>query len=111
MSHEATIDAERERLRRAWFDCGLPAEHFDSMANYILHGVPQGDFFSAVIGDSLMSAAAYADSTNKPLLHLYAQFLFNRAPSGCFGSNERREQWIDLGGLFGVLQQHAESKA
>jgi hypothetical protein len=64
---------------------------------YINHHTPVGSFLTAVLANDLREAVGRADSRNLPLLPLYVQYLYNEAPSACWGSLERVGQWLEAG--------------
>jgi hypothetical protein len=65
----------------------LPGHMQGAMRRYIEQGELPGDFLSAVLCNDLMKAVRHADSVNIDCLPLYASFLYNEAPSGCYGSS------------------------
>lgn len=86
----------------------IPSHMHEGMLNWIEHGIPPGDFLSAVLRNDLMGAVGRADSINQRCLINYAQYLYSDAPHGCYGSPERCAQWSKQGGLRG--SQHAEER-
>lgn len=80
---------------------GLPNHMQEGMRRYIEQGVRPGDFLSAVLSNDLMQALGKADTINSRLLWEYGNFLYNEAPAWSFGSTERFENWIKMGGLAG----------
>ena len=73
----------------------LPENARDTMQRYIEQGCPTGGFLEAVLSNDLMAAASLANTQNSYLLFEYAQWLYNFAPRGCFGSPEKYQTWID----------------
>lgn len=73
-----------------------------AVARYIGHGIPPGNFLTAVLSNDLKEACGRADDENKFALYRYVQFLYCDAPAGCWGSPERVEEWIKDGGLIGL---------
>lgn len=80
---------------------GLPEHMRDGMRLYIERGVPPGSFLTAVLSNDLMGALGKADDTNLHALPAYGRFLYNEAPSPCFGSPEHVRDWCEAGGLAG----------
>jgi hypothetical protein len=66
----------------------------EALDAYINEHRPVGGFLKAVISNDLFSAVALADSENMNLIGFYCRFLYNHAPSPCWGSRERYEAWI-----------------
>lgn len=98
-----TKEALEEHARRL----NIPDYMQDGLIEYILHGRPTGSFLTAVLSNDLKEACSRADSTNIHALPRYISFLYNHAPVGCWGSEERVESWIERGGLVGVMQEEA----
>lgn len=74
--------------------CNIPDHMMDGLIYYVLDHRPVGQFLTAVLSNDLMGAAAHADPFNLSALHRYARFLYNHAPSGCYGSREKVEEWL-----------------
>lgn len=77
----------------------LPDYMRDGMRLYLEHGIEPGSFLTAVLSNDLMAAAGAADSKNRHLLFGYAQWLYNHAPHGSFGSRESVKAWIEARAL------------
>lgn len=80
----------------------LPEHMQESVLAWIERGQKPGRFLSAVFANDLHAAAVSADDKNIEALPAYARFLFNDAPSECFGSPELAARWNELGGLEGI---------
>jgi len=72
----------------------LAPNHADSWERYIERRYPLGGFLTAVVCNDLFGACARADSSNKFLLDEYCKWLWNYAPSGCYGSPEKYKTWL-----------------
>lgn len=72
-----------------------------SVAAYILLGIPTGRFLQTVLCNKLMESFGAADETNRRRMYDICLFLRNYAPSDCKGSYEHMEAWIKRGGLVG----------
>ena len=66
----------------------------DGMRRYIERGIEGGSFLMAVLENDLMGALGKADRINLSRLHDYGTFLYNNAPSVCFGSREKVSAYI-----------------
>jgi|OpeIllAssembly_1097287.scaffolds.fasta_scaffold00035_26 hypothetical protein len=73
---------------------------------YVLFGVPQGDFLRAVFCNDLVHAFGRADDINLHWMHRWAMWLYNVAPTECWGSEAKVRAWIASGGVVG--QQRAK---
>jgi hypothetical protein len=78
----------RESVKR-WIETGFP------------HPRMMGSFLRAVLANDLMGAFANADEDNARALRGWAMYLYNHAPSGCYGSAEHIAAWHTSGGLLG----------
>ena len=79
----------------------IPDHMHQGLVNHIALGAPTGEFLEAVLKGDLFHALRKADDMNLRSLHKYGMFLFNYAPSECFGSPEAVRDWSAKGGLLG----------
>lgn len=79
----------------------IPVYMRDSVRGYIELGRPVGHFLTELLSNRLVEAFGRADERNLACMHLYAQFLYNEAPRGCWGSAERVTIWQSHHGLAG----------
>lgn len=77
----------------------IPEYMVGAVRRYIEHGIEPGDFLSALICNDLSSTFAYADHNNVRLIHNYVRFFYNYAPSECWGSHEKFNNWVKNKGL------------
>lgn len=73
----------------------LPEHMRDGMRLYIEHCVPPGSFLEAVLSNDLREACVRADAVNRDRLFDFVAFLFNHAPSSCWGSPEAVREWVE----------------
>jgi hypothetical protein len=73
----------------------LPCHMRSSMKNYIEHRILPGQFLCAVLENNLCRAVGHADVINITKLKDFVEFLYNDAPSECWGSRERVRSWIE----------------
>lgn len=66
----------------------------ESIDAYVATGRPTGSFLEAVLSNDLMEAFARADSGALDNLPHIVAYLYNKVPSGCWGSRERVREWI-----------------
>jgi len=77
-------------------------EHMQADARaYVEEGKPPGGFLMAVLCNDLMGAFSRADGTNEAHMKEWTMWLFNDAPSICWGDEETVNEWIESGGLNG----------
>ena len=88
---------------------GIPEHCRDGGRVYIEKGVRPGHFLEAVFSNKLVESFGRADYSNIEKMDAYARFLYNEAPSACWGSKERVEKWIQAGGLEGRRKRDENS--
>ncbi len=76
----------------------LPEHMRESIILWIEHGhaAYPGSFMTALLSNDLMGAIGKADEVNAAALRTWAVYLYNYAPSGCFGSPEKFKAWQGL---------------
>lgn len=79
----------------------IPPHTLDTLRNYIEYGVPAGGFLRSVLSDSLFGAWSKADNDNRDALGDIVMFIFNEAPSSCWGSKQHVDDWLDKTGQQG----------
>lgn len=85
----------------------LPGHMRNGMKLWIEHGIPAGSFLNAVLSNDLMTALGKADDFNRDRLFDYGIYLYNYAPSRCYGSPEKVAAWAAAGGLFGKTEKES----
>ena len=65
-----------------------------AILRYIERGEQPGHFLTAVIDNNLFEAINRADDENAANLPAFVGYFYNEAPSGCWGSPEKRRAWI-----------------
>jgi hypothetical protein len=71
---------------------------------YVTKGCPPGSFVEAVLSNDLMESFCRADRENFKTMGPIASYIYNEIPgrgSGCWGSRDEVQAWIDRGGLEG----------
>jgi hypothetical protein len=74
----------------------LPEHMRDGARLYIEHGIAPGGFMMAVLENNLAEAFGRADYVNTHCMASWVAWLYNDAPSSCWGSPERVAAWIKL---------------
>lgn len=74
----------------------IPDYMRDSVEAYVKRGVPFGDFLTAVFSNDLVNSYGKADDINIRNIPAYVNFLYNFAPSACWGSKEKIKKWKGL---------------
>lgn len=73
---------------------------------YIEEGIAPGHFLTAVIENDLKNTLGYADETNRLHVREWVSWFYNQAPSECWGSPQKMQAWMELGGLRGYAERH-----
>lgn len=68
--------------------------NLDGLQRYVNQRVPCGGFLTAVLENNLRLAVERADDTNIWLIPVYVSWLYNHAPSDCWGSREAVTHWL-----------------
>ncbi len=63
------------------------------LVRWIVNGTPPGSFLQAVLRNDLADATARIDHENRPFLADVVKWLYNYAPSGCWGGPDRVADW------------------
>lgn len=72
----------------------IPHHMIGGLYRYIEHRIPPGDFLMVVLSNDLKEACGRADDTNIKIIPNYVRFLYNDAPSQCWGSPEKVRAWL-----------------
>jgi len=73
----------------------LPPGLRHAMSEYIDHNILHGGFLYAVLSNNLRDSVQLADSHNLPRIPEIVEWLFSYAPSECWGSRERVDNWCN----------------
>lgn len=73
----------------------IPPYMWGGVERYMIHRIPPGHFLTAVFSNDLIGAFARADDENGANMRRYAQFLYNYAPRGSYGSPEAVRAWLN----------------
>ena len=87
----------------------LPEYMQEGIRAYIETGRQPGDFLYLVLCNDLVGAFGQADEANSNRMRDWAAFLFNEAPSPCWGDAELVEAWIARCGLQGPGEERVQS--
>ena len=61
---------------------------------YVKERIPTGSFLEAVLCNDLREAIGRADENNQRVLPEIVAWLYNEAPSNCWGSREKVTAWL-----------------
>ena len=75
----------------------LPEHIRPGFQEYIEHRIQPGGFIMAVLCNNLVESFGRADEINQGRLFDIVSFLYNEAPSICWGSQEKVEAWLAEG--------------
>lgn len=74
----------------------IPSHMHGGLYRYLVSGIEPGDFLMAVLENNLREAVGRADHINQPKLPDYIRYLYNYAPSKCWGSPEKVAAWVEM---------------
>jgi hypothetical protein len=81
----------------------IPANTQLSLSRYVTEGQSLGHFLTAVVTNDLMGAFGHADFGNLQAMDAIVKWVYNRAPSDCWGSREKVDAWRAQRGLMRQL--------
>ena len=87
---------ENSKLNFEGYD--LPWHTRDALVRYVEQGVYPGGFLTAVLCNELFLAVAHADSENQRALADIVKFIYNRVPTGAWGSAQATRDWVKFFG-------------
>jgi hypothetical protein len=88
-----------EKDKLAGIFANAPSHMVEGLLEYVLLGTRQGGFLNALLRNDFMKAMTKADDVNLRRIHDWAIVLYNYVPSGCYGSDQKVDNWILQGGL------------
>ena len=102
MTVEAALHAELNKgMKEGWIKpiyefrgFYIPDYMMDGLKRYIEQGIEPGSFLTAVLCNDLNGAVGRADDQNVKNLPAYIGYLYNEAPSPCWGSPEKVKAWM-----------------
>jgi hypothetical protein len=65
----------------------------EAIDRWVADACPMGSFINAVLENDLAQALGRADEDARENLHDIVKYLYNQAPSSCWGSKEKVNQW------------------
>ena len=74
----------------------VPEHLRDGLRAWVEIGRPPGGFLMAVLQNDLVGAFGRADEKSTAGLKYVVMWLYNRAPSGCWGSPENVRDWLKM---------------
>jgi hypothetical protein len=66
----------------------------ETLLRYVNQRISTGDFLKAVLSNDLMNATFKADLSNEKSMVDICKWIYFEAPSMCWGSRERVENWL-----------------
>lgn len=86
----------------------IPEHMRKGMKLYIEEGGQPGNFLYHILINDFVHAVGYGDIFNQNALLQYAIFLYNNLPVSAWGSKEKVDDWIALGGWKGLQAETEE---
>ncbi len=84
-----------KEMQRIVDKLSVPEHMHAGIFDWLVYGVQPGGFLSAVLANDLVEAFARADDINQRSMLKWAQYLYNEAPVGSWGSVETCERWAE----------------
>ena len=72
----------------------IPEHMREPLSAYISNHRPTGSFLKAVLCNDLFEAVGKADADNILNIPAFTNYIYNKAPSECWGSLEKYNAWI-----------------
>jgi hypothetical protein len=72
----------------------VPEHLRDGLWHYVREGRPTGHFLECVLSNDLAGAMGRADEESRGGLYAVVRWLYNEAPSNCWGTPERVKAWL-----------------
>jgi hypothetical protein len=72
----------------------IPERMRGALTRYVKDKILPGDFLQAVISNDLSGATGRADEENMAQLPAYVNYFYNHAPSTCWGSKKKMDEWV-----------------
>jgi hypothetical protein len=85
----------QEQLDRSEHE--LTEDDLAPLHRYVQNRIEPGDFLMAVLCNDLKEACGRADSRNRRRIFEYVSWLWNEAPSTCWGSPAKVAAWLSRG--------------
>jgi hypothetical protein len=87
----------QNRMRKAASDWHVPAEYFDPLCNYLVHGFELGSFWTAVLANDFMRAVQHSHPSNtiEALKHTVG-WIRDSFPIEAYGNYHMVKGWLEL---------------
>lgn len=76
-------------------DYNVPEHTQDALTRYIENRLSPGGFLTSVLSNDLFGAMGRADIMNRYAIYEICMWLYNEAPSNCFGSPEKVREYLE----------------
>jgi hypothetical protein len=87
----------QNRMRKAASDWSVPAEYFDPVYNYLVHGFEPGSFWTAVLANDFARAIQHSHPANSiPRLKNTVSWMQNQWPTMSYGNLQVVHHWLAL---------------
>ena len=87
----------RNRMRLAASLWDVPAEYFDPVYNYLVHGFEPGSFWTAVLANDFARAIQHSHPANSiPFLKNTVSWMQDQWPTMSYGNPQVVHHWLEL---------------
>lgn len=94
MDKTKIIQNEMIKMEHEFYGMTIPKYMRNPLAEYVINHKSVGGFLKALLSNNLFETYEYADDNNIRNIPAYLNYLYNHAPSGCWGSLENYQAWI-----------------
>jgi hypothetical protein len=77
----------------------------ETLTAYVETGRPTGDFIAACLSNDLVDAIGRADENSLAHIADIVSWIYNIAPSACWGSRETVRDWMKQSGMKGMTNE------
>jgi len=74
----------------------IPSSTLKSIQWYVEKHIPVGGFLRAVFENNLFEAFGHADEQNRRAMFEIVKYIYNTVPTGCYGSPEKVQRWLNV---------------
>jgi hypothetical protein len=72
----------------------IPTDMLETLDRYLEQGLHPGEAMAAVLANNLRMAFNYGDEAFLGKLRVLVRYLWNRCPSGAWGSDDTVQEWV-----------------
>ena len=102
------LEKFEKALEQSYFErYQLPGHVWGGIRSYVMLGIKPGHFLTHLFEGNLFGLYAHVDAENSVRVADFIQWIYNHAPSLCWGSPSKVEAWCNGGG-YEVVRSRGE---